>query len=133
MTRPKAKKPEPTTEQPDAATTDQAEQMVTGDSTGAALPEVADKPAEQAAQSVHQLPVSNPGPEPDAAPEDVIDAFVLCDGSLDGVTRYRAGTVVQGIPESLAEANSHWLDTHPAAVEHALKNGADVIDYQQEA
>lgn len=133
MTRPKAKSPGPTTEQPDAAATNQAEQMVTGDGTGAALPEVAEKPAEQAVETVQQSPVSNPDPEPDAAPEDVIDAFVLCDGSLDGVTRYRAGTVVQGIPESLAEANSHWLDTHPAAVEHALKNGAATVDYLQEA
>lgn len=63
----------------------------------------------------------------------MIDAFVLCDGSLNGVARYSAGTVLQGIPESLADANGHWLDTNPAAIEHALNSGAKVVDYEQEA
>lgn len=133
MTKPKTKNPEASTEQQAAAATDQAQQEVTGDGTGAALPQVSDKPAEQLAEAVQQPPVSNPDPKPDAVQEDVIDAFVLCDGSLDGVTRYLAGSVVQGIPESLAEANSHWLDIHPNAVEHALNSGAAIAVYQQEA
>ena len=70
-------------------------------------------------------------PEPN--PEDVTDVLVLCDGSLDGITRYGAGSVLQGVPESLAQANSHWLDAHPAAVDHAQNNGAEVVTYTQEA
>lgn len=131
MTKPKTKNPEASTEQQAPAATDQAQQEVTGDGTGAALPQVSDKPAEQTAEAVQQPPVSNPDPEDPQ--EEVIDAFVLCDGSLDGVTRYVAGSVVQGIPESLAEANSHWLDIHPNAVEHALNSGAAIAVYQQEA
>lgn len=109
------------------ATTEQPEQVMTGDGSGEALPEVAGQPEEQVAAAVQQ-PAP---PEPD--PEDVTDVLVLCDGSLDGITRYGAGSVLQGVPESLAQANSHWLDAHPSAVEHALNNGAAIIDYQQKA
>lgn len=108
-------------------TAEQPEQGVVGVVTGEALPEVAEQPEAQVAAAVQQPDA----PEPD--PEDVIDVLVLCDGSLDGITRYRAGSVLQGVPESLAQANSHWLDAHPSAVEHALNNGAAIIDYQQKA
>lgn len=108
-------------------TAEQPEQGVAGVVTGEALPEVAEQPEAQVAAAVQQPDATEPDPE------DVTDVLVLCDGSLDGVTRYRAGSVLQGVPESLAQANSHWLDAHLSAVEHALKNGAAVIDYQQKA
>lgn len=106
------------------------EQEVSGDGTGQALPETGGPGVEREAPAIEPQ-ASTPAPKQE--PEGVIDAFVLCDGSLDGTTRYPAGSVLQGVPESLAEANRHWLDTHPSAVEHALSNGAVVIDYQQEA
>lgn len=128
MTKAKTKAQAAEVQVPAAA--EQPEQVVTGDGTGQALPEITDQPVEQVAEAVQQTAAAQEL-EPD--PEDVIDALVLCDGSLDGVTRYRAGSVLQGVPESLAQANSHWLDAHPSAVEHALKNGVAVIDYQQKA
>lgn len=128
MSKAKTKAQAPEVQEPVA--TEQVEQVVTGDGTGQALPEITDQPVEQVAEAVQQTAAAQEL-EPD--PEDVIDALVLCDGSLDGVTRYRAGSVLQGVPESLAQANSHWLDAHLSAVEHALKNGAAVIDYQQKA
>lgn len=128
MSKAKTKAQAPEVQEPVA--TEQVEQVVTGDGTGQALPEITDQPVEQVTEAVQQTAAAQEL-EPD--PEDVIDALVLCDGSLDGVTRYRAGSVLQGVPESLAQANSHWLDAHPSAVEHALNNGAAVIDYQQKA
>lgn len=105
-----------------AAAVDQPMQAVSGDGAGQALPEMADQPVEQVAAAVPHP--AAPGAQQE--PEDLIDALVLCDGSLDGITRYRAGTLLQGVPEALAAANSHWLDMHPAAVEHAMANGAEV-------
>ena len=119
MTKQKAKAQEPAVQETVAAALNEG--VVTGDGPGEALPEIVDPPVEQVGAAMT------------LEPEDVTDAFVLCDGSLDGVTRYRAGAVVQGIPESLVQAHSHWLDAHPFAVEHALNNGAAVIDYQQKA
>ncbi|MBF6631813.1 MAG: hypothetical protein ITG01_11785 [Comamonas sp.] len=129
----KAKTKAPMAEAQEQVATEQPEQVVTGDSTGQALPEVEAQPEAQVAAAVQQpepvaMPSANTDPEPDA----LIDAFVLCDGSLDGITRYRAGSVLQGVPESLAEANAHWLDTNSTAVEHALNSGAEVFDYEQE-
>lgn len=127
MSKQKTKVQEPEVQKP--AEVEQTEQVVVGDGSGEALPEAAEQPVGQAGEV-------NPQPE---APElvgesgDVIDALVLCDGSLDGITRFKAGVVLQGIPESLAEANRHWLDAHPDAVEHALRSGAPVIDYEQGA
>lgn len=128
MSKAKTKAQAPEVQEPVA--TEQVEQVVTGDGTGQALPEITDQPVEPVTEAVQQTAAAQEL-EPD--PEDVIDALVLCDGSLDGVARYRAGSVLQGVPESLAQANSHWLDAHPSAVEHALNNGAAIIDYQQKA
>lgn len=62
--------------------------------------------------------------------EATVSAFVLCAGSFDGVPSYPAGGVIEGVPVALAEANTHWLDTAPAAVEAAKENGAQVVEYQ---
>ena len=136
MSKAKKKAEESVVQQPAApADTEQPAQVVAGDGTGEALPEVVEESVVQEAEAVQQPddPDANPDPEPDTAPkpeqEDLIDAFVLCDGSLDGITHYRAGTVLQGLPESLAEAHSNWLDTHPAAVEHAMNSGAETVAY----
>nr|WP_314710497.1 hypothetical protein [uncultured Comamonas sp.] len=135
MTKAKTKAQEPevqTTAAPDAAgTSAQNEQEVIGDSSGEALPDATQEPEVQTTTAVQQ-PTTTEQSEHDPEPEDVIDVFVLCDGSLDGITRFPAGSVLQGVPESLAEANGHWLDSHSAAVEHALANGAPVIDFGQE-
>lgn len=136
MTKAKTKPQEPAVQTPAAtdaaATSAQNEQEVTGDGSGEALPDAIQEPAVQAASAV-QDSATTEQPEVEPEPEDVIDVFVLCDGSLDGITRFFAGSVLRGVNESLAEANVHWLDPHPAAVEHALANGAPVIDYEQEA
>lgn len=136
MTKAKPKTQEPEVQTPaapdGAATNAQTQQEVTGDGSGEALPEAAQEPEVQRTTAELQSATSGP-PEEDPEPEDVIDAFVLCDGSLDGITRYHAGSVLQGVPESLAQANRHWLDTHPAAVEHALDSGAAVAYYEPEA
>lgn len=132
MSKPKTKAQTPEAQAP--ATAEKPMQVVNGDGSGEALPVVAEEPVEQVAEAVPQpktAPTSNIGPDTD--PEEVIDAFVLCDGSLNGVTRYRAGCVLQGVPESLAETNRHWLDTNSAAVEHAMNSGADVVGYEQKA
>ena len=129
MTKAKTKAQEPEVQKP--AEVEQAEQVVVGDGSGEALPEVAQQPADQVGETTTQSEVLEP--EQAGEPEDVIDALVLCDGSLDGVTRFKAGMVLQGIPEPLAAANSHWLDVHPAAVDHAQNNGAEVVTYTQEA
>lgn len=128
MSKTKTKAQAPEVQEP--AKPEQVEQVVTGDGAGQALPEITDQPVEQVAEAVQQTAAAQ-DPEPD--PEEVTDAFVLCDGSLDGINRYRAGSVLQGVPESLAEANAHWLDTNSAAVEHALNSGAEVINYEQDA
>lgn len=118
----------------DAAADGVAEQVATGDGAGQALPEVGALSVERTAPAIEsQASALASVPAAKQESEDVVDAFVLCDGSLDGTTRYPAGSVVQGVPESLAEANRHWLDTHPAAVEHALNSGAAAVDYEQEA
>ncbi len=57
-------------------------------------------------------------------------AFVLCAGTLDGATRYPAGCVVEGLPDDVLKANTHWLDAAPAAVEAAKANGAQVLAYE---
>lgn len=134
MSKAKTKAQDPTVQEPAAPpVTELPEQVLTGEGTGEALPEVGLHPVEQMAEAV-QLPDAGPAPEPEPEPEqeELIDAFVLCDGSLDGITRYRAGSVLQGVPESLAEANARWLDTNSTAVEHALNSGAEVFDYEQE-
>lgn len=132
MTKQKSKAQEPQVELPAAPAAGQAGQVVTGDGSGEALPEVSQVAEEQVSTAAQQPTTTEPLHE-DSEPEDVIDAFVLCDGSLDGITRYHAGSVLQGVLESLAEANRHWLDTHPAAVEHALNSGAAVVYYEPES
>ena len=135
MTKAKTKAQEPEVQTPAApdavAASAQNEQEVIGDSSGEALPDATQEPEVQTTTAVQQ-PTTTEQSEHDPEPEDVIDVFVLCDGSLDGITRFPAGSVLQGVPESLAEANGHWLDSHSAAVEHALANGAPVIDFGQE-
>ena len=136
MTKAKTKTQEPEVQPPAApevtAASEQTQQEVTGDGSGEVLPDVPQEPEVQTVAAVQQL-VTTEQPQTELEPEDVIDVFVLCDGSLDGITRFPAGSVLQGVPESLAEANDHWLDSHPAAIEHALADGAPVIDYQPEA
>ena len=133
MTKAKTKTQEPEVQPPAApevtAASEQTEQEVTGDGSGEVLSDVPQEPEVQTVAAVQQLVTT----ETELEPEDVIDVFVLCDGSLDGIRRFPAGSVLQGVPESLAEANDHWLDSHPAAIEHALAGGAPVIDYQPEA
>lgn len=132
MSKPKTKAQASAEQAPTAVKESEKEPgpVVTGNDRNQADPaktdQPVDKPVEQVAAKAAHQPVAQ-------EPEDLIDALVLCDGSLDGVTRYRAGQVLQGLPESLAEAHSHWLDVHPSAVEHALDRGAAVIDYQQKA
>lgn len=126
MTKQKAKAQEPVAQEPAAIDGNQGE--VVGNGAGEALPEVALQPVEQEAAPVVPAPEPKPLPEPES--EDVIDVFVLCDGSLNGDARYKAGCVLQGVPEPLAKANSHWLDSHPAAVEAAMGNGAQVLTYE---
>lgn len=133
MTKAKTKTQEPEVQPPAApevtAASEQTEQEVTGDGSGEVLSDVPQESEVQTVAAVQQLITT----ETELEPEDVIDVFVLCDGSLDGIRRFPAGSVLQGVPESLAEANDHWLDSHPAAIEHALADGAPVIDYQPEA
>lgn len=62
--------------------------------------------------------------------DTTVSAFVLCAGSFDGVTSYPAGRVIEGVPVGLAEANTHWLDVAPSAVDAAKENGAQVVEYQ---
>lgn len=62
--------------------------------------------------------------------DTTVSAFVLCAGTFDGVTSYPAGGVIEGVPAAMAEANPHWLDAAPAAVEAAKENGAQVVEYQ---
>lgn len=62
--------------------------------------------------------------------EAASSAFVLCAGTFDGARRIPAGAIVEGVPGDVLEANSHWLDPEPAAVDHAKANGAQVIQYQ---
>ncbi|MBP7645360.1 MAG: hypothetical protein KA751_01235 [Comamonas sp.] len=135
MTKAKTKAQEPEVQTPAApdavAASAQNEQEVTGDGSGEALPGATQEPEVQTATVVQQ-PTTTEQSEHNPEPEDVIDVFVLCDGSLDGITRFFAGSVLRGVNESLAEANGHWLDPHPAAVEHALANGAPVIDFEQD-
>lgn len=135
MTKAKTKAQEPEVQTPAApdavAASAQNEQEVTGDGSGEALPGATQEPEVQTATVVQQ-PTTTEQSEHNPEPEDVIDVFVLCDGSLDGITRFFAGSVLRGVNESLAEANVHWLDPHPAAVEHALANGAPVIDFEQD-
>lgn len=116
MTKPKAKAQEPAVQETVAAALNEG--VVTGDGSGEALPEIVDPPVEQVGAAMT------------LEPEDVTDVFVLCDGSLDGATRYKAGCVLRGVPESLAKANAHWLDAAPAAVEAAKANGAQVLAYE---
>lgn len=137
MTKAKTKAQEPEVQTPAApdstAASTRNEQEVTGDGSGEALPDASQEPEVQTASAVQDSATTEKpevGPEPE--PEDVIDVFVLCDGTLDGITRFFAGSVLRGVNESLAEANVHWLDPHPAAVEHALANGAPVIDFEQD-
>ncbi len=135
MTKAKTKAQEPEVQTPAApdavAASAQNEQEVTGDGSGEALPGATQEPEVQTATVVQQ-PTTTEQSEHNPEPEDVIDVFVLCDGSLDGITRFFAGSVLRGVNESLAEANVHWLDPHHAAVEHALANGAPVIDFEQD-
>lgn len=126
MTKPKAKAQEPVAQEPAAVDDNQGEAVGTG--AGEALPEAAPQPVAQEPAPV--VPAFDPAPLLDPEPEDVTDVFVLCDGSLNGDARYKAGCVLQGVPESLARANSHWLDSHPAAVEAAMDNGAQVLAYE---
>lgn len=62
--------------------------------------------------------------------DTTVSAFVLCAGTFDGVTSYTAGSVIEGVPAALAEANTHWLDAAPSAVDAAKENGAQVVEYQ---
>lgn len=97
---------------------------------------------ELAGDSASQVASDTPAIDPEAlatagaatvtpiAPIEVVSAFVLCAGSFDGVTSYPAGRVIEGVPVGLAEANTHWLDVAPSAVDAAKENGAQVVEYQ---
>lgn len=63
--------------------------------------------------------------------ETVLSVAALCAGSFNGVRRIPAGAVIEGVPAEVAEANKHWLDAAPAAVDAAKASGAQVLPYQE--
>ncbi|WP_284213877.1 hypothetical protein [Comamonas jiangduensis] len=64
--------------------------------------------------------------KPDAAQ---VAAFVLCDGSFDGLRKIAAGSVVTDVPADVIEQNGNWLDANDAAVAHALGEGAPTVPF----
>lgn len=120
-----------TTQKPAANAPDATE--LHGDGSGdAALPETATQPAELPNEAANPAPDAPLAPviDPEQPQVEPVTVFVLCDGSFNGVTRYGAGALVAGVPKALADANKHWLDADPSAIEHAESNGAQVLDYE---
>src|SRR5690606_32558135 len=109
-------------------------------------PETAASGADQQAQTPKSAPTATdaaPTPEPEAAttppptetksPEKgskAVTARVLCAGIV-GDQRFEAGAVVKGMRAEAAQAHASMLDTHPAAISHAIDGGAQVLAWKE--
>lgn len=60
-----------------------------------------------------------------------VAALVLSSARIGGVS-CPAGSVLEGLPESIAEQYAGTIDAAPAAVEHAKANGAQTLQYADE-
>lgn len=74
------------------------------------------------------------GTQQDPAPQDValVDVRVLAAVTIDGV-RFQPDDVIEGMPESIAQAYAGSVDPHPDAVAYARSVGAPVKPFPGQA
>lgn len=108
--------------------------------------QVADQQAQQAAalpDGVGQAPAAagaadgqtaGAAAQPDAAPQQVqlIDVRVLAAVNIGGA-RFQPDDVIEGMPDSVAQAYAGSVDPHPDAVAYARSIGALVLPYPGQA
>ena len=74
------------------------------------------------------------GAQQDPAPQDValVDVRVLAAVTIDGV-RFQPDDVIEGVPETIAQAYAGSVDPHPDAVAYARSVGAPVKPFPGQA
>ena len=72
--------------------------------------------------------------QPDAAPQQVqvVDVRVLAAVTIGGA-RFQPDDVIEGMPDSVAQAYAGSVDQHPDAVAYARSLGAPVLPYPGQA
>ena len=72
--------------------------------------------------------------QPDHAPQQVqlVDVRVLADVTIGGM-RFQPDDVIEGMPDSVAQAYAGSVDPHPDAVAYARSLGAPVLPFPGQA